>query len=149
MGQLRDTLNGIGPAPRDLDGGIPANDLGPASRGRQLPYAPPAPVDPIQLASMTIKAVHQVGINAAAEVREIAYQIVAASQELAAKLNELADAIQGHSNETGVHVEEFCDRLSKALQRMRDMSDEFHDTTPSAQPPAPTPMPDLESTPHY
>lgn len=77
--------------------------------------------DPIRLASVTVKAVDQIGEAAAAEIEDAAAQLEAAAAEIGTKLRSLAKAVRDHSRIAGEHVEGFCNRSTAVIETVRAM----------------------------
>jgi hypothetical protein len=77
--------------------------------------------DPHVLASATIRAVDRIGEAAAEEINEAAGELIRGANEIAAKLQALAEAIRGHSKVAHEQVTVFCDRATSVLDGIRDL----------------------------
>lgn len=81
-------------------------------------YAPKT-VDPLAIARITIKAVDQIGERAAAEIDEAATQLRAGAEEVAGRLEQLAEAIREHSRIASEHTACFVGKATQVLETVR------------------------------
>jgi hypothetical protein len=79
---------------------------------------PPAP-DPLLIGKITIAAVDEIGIKAAAEIDRAALQVREGAEEVAAGLEKLAEAIRGHSKIASEHTAAFVARTAQVLETVR------------------------------
>jgi hypothetical protein len=80
---------------------------------------PPADADALRLASVTVRAVDQIGMKAADEIVAAAQSIRAGAEEIATNLEQLADAVRGHCKTAGEHVGEFIAKTTDVLETIR------------------------------
>ena len=81
--------------------------------------APPRASDPLRLAGVTVKAVNQIGAEAAAEIDQAAAAFEEGAAEVTAKLRELATAVREHSRIAGEQVEQFCGKATNVIEGLR------------------------------
>ena len=72
-----------------------------------------------ELTQVSVKAVDQIGIMAAAEIRVAASAVRSQADQVARKLEELARAVEEHSNLAGAHVEDFIKNAMQMLEAVR------------------------------
>lgn len=75
--------------------------------------------DPLLIGKITIQAVDQIGENAAAEIERTAAQIREGADEVAGRLEQLAEAIRGHSKVASDHTAAFVARTTQVLETVR------------------------------
>jgi hypothetical protein len=86
-------------------------------------YAPPPQTDPMRLASVTLKAVDQIGAGAGDEIDRAAAQIEAGAKEIADLLRELSAAVRDHCAIAAERVSAFCERSNEVLGTIRGLKD--------------------------
>jgi hypothetical protein len=86
-----------------------------------------AKADPIRLASVTIKAVDQIGITTSDEIENTAEELMHGAAEIAERLRELAKAIREHSRIANGHVAGFCEKATSVLEGVRILQDKLLD----------------------
>lgn len=87
---------------------------------KKSPYAPGAngsgTSDPVRLATITMRAVDEIGEGAAAEIEKTAAAIEAGAKEKADKLRQLAEAVRAQSRIAAEHVADFCERSTTVFE---------------------------------
>ncbi len=83
-------------------------------------YAP-TKADPIRLASATIQALDRIGETTSEEIERTANGITQGAAEIAAKLQELANAIREHSKIANEHVTQFCEKATSVFDGIRHL----------------------------
>ena len=85
-------------------------------------YAP-TKADPIRLASATIQAVDRIGETTSEEIERTANDITQGAAEIAAKLQELANAIREHSKIANDHVTQYCEKATSVFDGIRRLQE--------------------------
>jgi methyl-accepting chemotaxis protein len=92
---------------------IPASEYSPKPNGNANGS------DPLTIGKITIRAVDQIGAQAAGEIEQAAKQIREGAEEVAARLEQLAEAIKEHSKIAAEHTAAFVDRTTQVLETVR------------------------------
>jgi methyl-accepting chemotaxis protein len=105
----------------------------------QLPRAAgsaPTSVNPLRLASATIKAVDQLGVTTADEIEKTAEEIMRGATEIATRLRELADAIRQHTEIASGQVESFCTKATSVFESVVELQQKLrlNGHAPQAEP---------------
>jgi hypothetical protein len=80
---------------------------------------PASAADPLTIGQITIRAVDQIGAQAAAEIDQAAAEIRNGAEEVAAGLEKLAEAIRGHSRIASEHTANFVCKATQVLETVR------------------------------
>jgi hypothetical protein len=94
----------------------------------QSPRAPasgPPSLNPLRLASATVKAVDQLGVTTSNEIEKTADEIMRGATEIAAKLRELADAIRQHTEIASGQVESFCTKATSVFESVVELQEKL------------------------
>jgi len=83
----------------------------------------PMTVNPLRLASATVKAVDQLGVATADEIEKTADEIMRGATEIATKLRELADAIRQHTEIASGQVESFCTKATSVFESVVELQE--------------------------
>jgi predicted transcriptional regulator len=75
--------------------------------------------DPLTLGKITVEAVDQIGAKAASEIDRAAAQIREGADEVAGRLEQLAEAIRSHSKIASDHTAQFVARTTEVLETVR------------------------------
>jgi predicted transcriptional regulator len=81
----------------------------------------PEPADPLTIGKITILAVDQIGAHAATEIEAAAAQIREGADEVAGRLEQLAEAIRSHSKIASDHTAAFVARTTHVLETVRTL----------------------------
>lgn len=84
-------------------------------------YAPKPAADPLMIGKITIEAVDHIGSKAAAEIEQTAGQIRIAADDVARRLEQLAEAIRDHSRIASEHTAGFVNRTTQVLETIRSL----------------------------
>jgi hypothetical protein len=95
-----------------------------AQSPRASDYAP-MNLNPLRLASATIKAVDQLGAATADEIEKTADEIMRGATEIATKLRELADAIRQHTQIASGQVESFCAKATSVFESVVELQEKL------------------------
>jgi hypothetical protein len=76
----------------------------------------PTSLNPLRLASATVRAVDQLGLATADEIEKTADEIMRGATETASKLRELAEAIRQHTEIAAGQVESFCTKATSVFE---------------------------------
>jgi hypothetical protein len=82
-------------------------------------------LNPLRLASATLKAVDQIGITTADEIEKTADEIMRGATEIAAKLRELADAIRQHAEIASGHIGTFCTKATSVYEGVVELQEKL------------------------
>jgi methyl-accepting chemotaxis protein len=82
-------------------------------------YAPKPAADPVQIGKITVEAVDQIGDHAATEIEHTAKQIRDGADDVARRLEQLAEAIRSHSKIASEHTAAFVDKTTQVLETVR------------------------------
>jgi len=94
----------------------------------------PTTLNPLRLASATIKAVDQLGVTTADEIEKTADEIMRGATEIATKLRELADAIREHTEIASGQVESFCTKATSVFESIVELQEKLRVNGHAPQP---------------
>jgi hypothetical protein len=81
--------------------------------------------DPIQLAGVTVEAVDRIGVQAADEIDSAAQQVRDGAEEIARKLEYLANAIREHTKLASQSVAEYVTKTTEVMTTIRGLQDKL------------------------
>ena len=85
-------------------------------------------VDSLHLADVTIRAVDQIGENAAKEVEALADELRKEAESVAVLLDDLATAMRAHSIQASQHVAEFVGKTKHMAEVVRGLEEKLKAT---------------------
>jgi len=95
-----------------------------AQSPRPSAYAPMS-LNPLRLASATIKAVDQLGVTTADEIEKTADEIMRGATDISIKLRELADAIRQRTQIASGQVESFCAKATSVFEGVVELQEKL------------------------
>ena len=99
-------------------------ELSEADRDNRLnSHAHRAASDPVEMATLTVRAVDQIGAAAASEIEKAANALEQRASEIAEKLRNLAAAVREHSQLAGASVSEFCEKSTSVIETIRALQE--------------------------
>jgi hypothetical protein len=86
---------------------------------------PPAPrtSDPVEMATLTVQAVDQIGAAAASEIEKAANSFEKRASDIAEKMRKLAAGVREHSQLAGASVAEFCEKSTSVIETIRALQE--------------------------
>jgi methyl-accepting chemotaxis protein len=81
------------------------------------------------MATLTVRAVEQIGSAASDEIERLAANLLNEAETVASKLRELANAVREHSKIAGEHVAAYCDLSKNVLETVRKLQGDIGNGT--------------------